>query len=305
MGIRSQFLILVIFGTFYFSCRESQPIGQYLNQGQPGTKPEVFAPGLISKDSLYEFGSVFTSDGYEMYYGVDLGHRSEIRSTKYKDGVWSDPQTAIAHDKYGFNDPFLSPDESELYYISNLPRNASDTLGDYDIWFSKRIGDGWSDPINAGGQINSDFDEYYVSFTDDKTMYFSSNRTRKKDSLNNFNIYRSEFRDGRFSQPTALSDSINGRAYEADVYVAPDESYVIFCSRRSGGLGRGDLYISQKRADRSWTKPLNLGEQINSEGHQLCPFVTRDGKYFFYTSDEDIYWVSFPNLFETFTEKLL
>lgn len=34
-----------------------------------------------------------------------------------------------------------------------------------------------------------------------------------------------------------------------------------------------------------------MGQFVNSAGHELCPFVTKDGNYFFYTSNQDIYWV--------------
>lgn len=37
---------------------------------------------------------------------------------------------------------------------------------------------------------------------------------------------------------------MNTEHYEADVFVSSDEQYVIFCSERPGGLGKGDLYIS-------------------------------------------------------------
>jgi hypothetical protein len=40
-----------------------------------------------------------------------------------------------------------------------------------------------------------------------------------------------------------------------------------------------------------WSKAINMGEKINTKAHELCPFVTNDGKYFFYTSNKDIYWV--------------
>lgn len=38
-------------------------------------------------------------------------------------------------------------------------------------------------------------------------------------------------------------------------------------------------------------KLKNMGDNINTEGHELCPFVTKEGKYFFYTSNKKIYWV--------------
>ncbi|MBG6129007.1 hypothetical protein IWQ47_000301 [Aquimarina sp. EL_43] len=98
--------------------------------------------------------------------------------------------------------------------------------------------------------------------------------------------------NGEFQKAITLGDSINTSNYEADVFVDPEETYVIFCARRPEGLGRGDLYISFKNTDGTWTKSINMGEKINTKNHELCPFVSKDGKYFFYTSNQDIYWVS-------------
>ena len=78
---------------------------------------------------------------------------------------------------------------------------------------------------------------------------------------------------------------------EADVFIAPNESYMIFCSIREDGFGQGDLYISFKKDDNNWTTAKNMGATINTKYHELCPVVTRDGKYFFFTSNQDIYWV--------------
>ncbi|TBW26540.1 PD40 domain-containing protein [Gramella sp. KN1008] len=88
-----------------------------------------------------------------------------------------------------------------------------------------------------------------------------------------------------------LPEVINSSSYEVDVFVAPDEYYVIFSANRKKGNGRGDLYISFKTG-KNWSSPKNMGSAINNKNHQLCPFVTRDGKNLFYTSDNDIYWVS-------------
>ena len=57
-------------------------------------------------------------------------------------------------------------------------------------------------------------------------------------------------------------------------------------------MGRGDLYISFKNTDGTWTESVNMGEKVNTKKHELCPFVSHDGKYLFYTSNQDIYWVS-------------
>lgn len=259
---------------------------KYLKQKPPSTIPQIFAPDIISKEDEYEFGSVFNSNATEFFYGVAINGKEEIRYSKLVGDNWSKPKIILVHEKYGYNDPFLSPDENRLYFIS---KRALDGLGDpkdYDIWYVERFANGWSEPINAGPKINSNNDEYYISFTYNGTMYFSSNKVGS-----NFDIYASKYEKGEFQKPVSLSDSINTLGYEADVFIAPDESYIIFCGTRQDGLGRGDLYISFKNTDGTWSKSVNMGERINTKNHELCPFVSKDGKYFFYTSNQDIYWV--------------
>lgn len=265
---------------------------KYLEQEPPSLKPEVFAPGIISKKDEYEFGSVFNKDATAFFYGVDMGGRSEIRYSELREEGWSKPRTMLSHKEYGFNDPFLSPDEKRLYFISQNVLDGDGAKRDYDIWYVERTGDEWSEPINAGRNINSAGNEYYISFTHDGTMYFSSNKKVPGRGYNGFDLFFSKSVDGEFQEAVRLGDAINTKYYEADVFIAPDESYIIFCADRPEGLGRGDLYISFKQADGSWTKSMSMGSRINTEGHELCPFVSNDGKYFFYTSNQDIYWVS-------------
>ena len=261
----------------------------YLNQSPPGLTPELFAPGVISQKNEYEFGSVFSADGQEFYYAVNVNGRAEIRYTTLKKGQWIPPQKLIYHHQYSYNDPFLSPDERRLYFISDQPLGGTGPKKDIDIWYSERAGKAWSAPMHAGPTINSDSNEYYVSFTQTGALYFSSNvqAERKGD----FDIYASSWVDGAFQPPRRMSEAINTRAYEADVFVAYDESYLIFCSERSGGHGRGDLYISFRQEDGSWTEAKNMGKAINTANYEFCPFVTKDGKYFFYSGNRDIYWV--------------
>ncbi len=282
------FLVMLLTG-----CRNKEDEGlKYLKQKPPSTSPEIFAPGIISKESEFEFGSVFNGKASEFFYGVDVNGKSEIRYSKLIGNNWSEPQTILAHEQYGYNDPFLSPDESRLYFISNRAMDGLGNLKDYDIWYIERLINGWSDPINAGSNINSNGDEYYISFTKDGTMYFSSNKNAPEDRKRyDFDIYASKFLDGQFQKSIVLSDSINTGRYEADVFVDPNETYIIFCANRPDGLGQGDLYISFKKPDGTWTLSKNMGRDINTENHELCPFVSKDGKYFFYTSNQDIYWV--------------
>ncbi len=272
--------------------RKTEMTGLYMGQTSPGLTAQMFAPNFISTEE-HEFGAVFNATGDEFYYGVDLGGRPEIRYTQLVDGTWSQPIKLLTHEQYSYNDPFLSPDESRLYFIS---KRALDGIGDpkdVDIWYVEKEGDGWSQPINAGPNINTPGDEYYISFTNDGTMYYASDAKAREDTARtDHDIYYSKFVNQEFQPAVSLGDSINTEHYEADVFVAPDESYLIFCATRPEGLGFGDLYISFKNTDGSWSRAVNMGDSVNTDLHELCPFVTADGKYLIYTSNGDIYWIS-------------
>lgn len=291
MFIKIELLLLVLFLLSCCSVTKNDPL-KYLDLDKPLEIPKIFAPGFISTETGNEYGSIFTKNGNEFYYAVDENKKSEIKYTKLRNGRWEEPETIISHETYSYNDPFLSPDEKRLYYISDMPKNETDTIKDFDIWYSQKIENEWSDPINAGDMINSNKNEYYISFSSEGKMYFSSNVDADLDRDHDFDIFSSVNENGKFQKPVKLSNAVNSGRYEADVFVAPDESYIIFCAARRDGFGRGDLYISFKDGSGKWTQSKNMGETINSENHELCPFVTIDGQYLFYTSNSDIYWVS-------------
>lgn len=263
----------------------------YFGQKSPGLTPSVFAPGIISKEQQYEFGSVFSKNGKEFFFGVDQGDKSVIYHCKLLNGQWSTPDIMMDLGQFGMNDPMLSPDEQRLYFISRYTKDQDKANMDHDIWFVERTKNGWSEPINAGPGINTAANEYYISFTSEGDMYFGSNVNAAKGESYNYDIYKSKWDGKKFQKAKALPSEVNTNRYEADVFVAPDDSYMIFCAIRREGFGEGDLYISFKEKDGKWSKSKNMGEQINSAQHELCPFVTADGKYLLFTSKKDIYWV--------------
>ena len=274
----------------------------YLNLSPPGETPEVLAPGFISLEDEYEFSAVFSADATEFFYGVDIGDRNEIRYTSLVDGVWQEPIRLVHSDVYSYNDPFLSNDESRLYFISDLALDGQGDPKDIDIWYIERTFDGWSDPTNIGAPITTSTNEYYISFTQNGTLFFATNKHETDPERSfNYDIYFAMQEGDSFKEPIRMSSQINFGGYDADPFIAPDESYLIFASSRRSGLGRGDLYISFKQENGSWSKAQNMGEPINTTGHELCPFVTRDGKYFIYTSNEDIYWMDAQAMLDRYT----
>ncbi len=278
---------LLLVSSFCFG----QKSWMYLGEKPPGTTPKLFAPQILKEEGRVEFGSTFSKDGTEFFYSVQSEGYADILYMKYDGEKWSDPKVIFESPDYGLNDPMLTPDQQKLFFISQMPNKENDDTQDHDIYYANRLKNGWSEPINIGTPISMpDISEYYIAFTAEGHMYFSSERDARYQR--DFNIYRSEFKDGKYQEPEMLPSDINTGNYEADVFVAPDESYIIFASSRRSGYGQIDLFISQKDENGNWGKSRNLGEIINTPGPEYCPFVSEDGQYLFYTSNQDLYWVS-------------
>jgi hypothetical protein len=127
--------------------------------------------------------------------------------------------------------------------------------------------------------VNSDGYDNYPAVTANGTLYFASERAGGKGRAD---LYRSRLVDGRYTAAENLGDPINTPSVEADPYIAPDESFLIFCTEREDGFGEGDLYISYRNAD-SWTKPVNLGATINAAAFDYTPLVSPDQKRFYWS----------------------
>jgi len=74
-----------------------------------------------------------------------------------------------------------------------------------------------------------------------------------------------------------------------------NKNLLSLCSKTLYGYGGFDLYITFQQSNGRWIEPINMGEGINSSAYDWVPYVTPDGKYFFFNSMRsgswDIYWV--------------
>lgn len=276
--------LIFILGIVFFSnhCTHQSNLselkGEYLGQNPPGPVPEVFAAGIVST-GFDELNSVFSPDGKEFYFSIKLP--GQVRHTmmvmKSENNRWSAPTVLPFSGQYGDADPAFSANGKRLFFISQRPLNDDGELKDWDIWYVDRKGDDWSTPKPLKSPVNSDQHEICPSITNDATLYFSSNRTGK------FKIYRSRFRNGSYLEPENIGNIINPESSEGDLFIARDESYIIFSARRSDGFGRNDLYISFRTPDDFWTITKNMGAKINSSTVEYCPYISPDEKFLFFT----------------------
>ncbi len=258
--------------------------GEYLGQILPGAGPELFAPGIVST-GLFTRDIAMTPDGREIYFTTVIGRYriTQILFTRCVDGIWTRPEIAPFSGNPDCMDaePFITPDGKRLLFLSNRPDTAGGVpAGNQDIWAVDRSGNGWSAPYNFGPPVNTPAPEFFPSVTRDGTVYFT-----RSEGVNSY-IFRSRMLDGKLSEPEKLPAQVNSTNNQYNAFIAPDENYMISCvAGREDCLGGDDYYISFRSADDSWTGPINMGDKINTpEAMEHSPYVSPDGKYFFFMS---------------------
>lgn len=288
----SLFLSLFVSGPAFAQDTWPELQGDYLGQPVPGLEPQVFAKDLISLDGERELNSVFSPSGrIFMFSRVVDGSFKMFFSHRRADGTWQEPRMAAPSKTFPAHrdvDMVFSPDGKWLYFISDRPLPGY-SLERYNIWRSKFTSHGLTDPEPLSALINGPGHELYPMMVGDGSLYFSAVRD---DTIGRRDSYRAAYVGGEFQAPVNLGPGINSEVDEGDIYVSPDESYIIHvASGRPDGMGDGDLYVSFKREDGSWSPGVNMGPSINTDGIDYCPMVTPDGKYFFFTRGDDIMWV--------------
>jgi len=288
----SIFYLLVLSATYLLSQTTDFPklTGPYLGQKPPGMTPEIFAPGIVSKVESREFAGTFSPDGKEYFFTrVIEAPNKRIMYTTIKDGKWTEPGLSPIAYECSEAEPHISPDGKKLFYASRRPLPGSTELASNpNIWISNKSEYSWSEPNLLGNPFKDKNFIMYVTSSNNGTIYFRSQR----------GVFLSTFIEGQYTEPEFLPAEINTPTKGNHPYIAPDESYLIFDTIRNPPevFGDSDLFISFRKNDGSWTKAVNMGKIINSEGYEVAPSVSSDGKYFFFESDKagsmDIYWVS-------------
>ena len=274
--------------------------GPYLGQTPPGAEPQLFAPDIVSSHR-FEHGTVtFSPDGTEAFWassqefdesGYSFGR---LLSSRLEEGGWSLPAPPPFGTISRLSDdvPFFSSDGNRLYFISGRPHPDLEGRAER-VWYVDRQGDGWSEPEVIMGGPNSLGHHWQFSVSADESVFFSS---ADPGGHGGGDLYVSRFVNGAYALPENLGAGVNTELGEGSPFISPDESYIIFMRNRApDGFGGVYLYVSFKEESGEWTSAVNMGEPINSASNEICPVVTRDGRYFFFNSfrsgNADNYWM--------------
>ncbi|MFH0736710.1 MAG: T9SS type A sorting domain-containing protein [bacterium] len=288
------FLTLLNISNCYGQC------SPYLGQTFPENFVKRFPPDSLLGNAVWFYHSspAFSPDGTEMYFTKyqRTRNKEEIWFTECKNGNWTTAKKApFSNDSYTNNNPQFSPNKDTLYFVS---QRAGSFI--YKVIRSNGV---WSSPIAINLPIPAG--HYYglqFSIAASGNIYSELQNAQTGDD----NIYVWRFNNGHYSSPEVLS-SISSPQLDFTPYIDPQERFIIFSSRRSGGYSNMDLYISIKKPDNTWSDPINLGQNINANT-AFAPIITRDGLYFFFLSykPDDLgtnpYWISTQFIYDLLTD---
>lgn len=284
------FLVLVLaFLLNACSTNESGSQGNenlYFGQKTPGLIPEVFAPGIVSIDGRFEGTVSFSPDLKEIYFGASIeGEETAIYFSKLEDDKWT-PIIRANFTRGKKNEelhPFVSSIDKRIYFTA-----LDSVFSDERIWYVNRLDDSWSDATILDSPINDGMVFYPNQSKNGDLFYFS---------LSTFKTYYAPYQNGEFSEVEQVDIEFGDHAF-----ISRAQDYLLVTAKNKEDKNRQDrdIYVCFKRQNGTWTKPINLGNTVNSSFDEKSPSITPDGKYLFFGKAErdaeiglaNVYWVS-------------
>lgn len=238
---------------------------------------ELVGPEVVSTERNETFPAEDPVDGSLWFSVYDESFDAQtVMFARRTERGWAAPESAPFSGEWGDRAPRFSPDGETLYFTSNRPRAYGGSTADMNIWQVRRAHDSWGEPELMSSPINSDEGDIHTSATD-HAIWLASNRAG---GLGRSDIYRIG-EDGAIEH---LSPPINDENSQPDLWVSPDESWmVLVVTDGPDGYGGDDLYLSRFDGE-SWSVPMNLGPEINSAEYEYGPTLSADAQYLYFTS---------------------
>ncbi|MEX0982091.1 MAG: OmpA family protein [Bacteroidales bacterium] len=180
---------------------------------------------------------------------------------------------------------YASADFMDVYFTSTREESTGDeTHGATgqsfaDIFSSRMDRKGkWSVPVPVEA-LNSEFEDGTTNFSNDfSSVYLTRCKVAKSKKLA-CQIYFAKRSAGEWGEPEVLpitGDSVTA----AHPAISPDGQTLYFVSNMPGGIGENDIWMVSNEGG-SWGTPKNLGEEINTPGNEVFPYVHSDGTLYF------------------------
>jgi len=219
-----------------------------------------------------------------------------------EDSCWAEstPVNFSNDDEENIGTICFSADGNLLFFTSC---GRYDSRGSCDIYYSRKIDGLWTRPVNAGDVNSGNWDAQPSVSSDNRYLYFASNRPGGKGGMD---IWRSEMSEGRlgvltFKTPVNLGLAINSPEDDFSPFIHADGTTLYFSSKGRIGMGGSDIFLSRLK-DSVWSEAINPGAPINTcfneDGLTISPTSAvavfssnRDGSV---CGSKDLYQINLP-----------
>ncbi len=178
--------------------------------------------------------------------------------------------------------PLLSSDGKSLYFARVFhPDNSGGKIAGPDIWKSDKITSGkWAPASNQFKQWNTKSSNAVIGINKNHTILYLLNSYTKKSG-----VAFSKLLNGQWTAPETIAIPGMERSEFVGYYMNPSFNILLISMENKDSHGQEDLYVSLKDSLEKWSAPINLGSTINTEGFEISPFLSDDGKTLYFSSN--------------------
>lgn len=198
----------------------------------------------------------------------------------------------INTEKYHEILPVLFPDEKTIVFsVREHPDNAGGTKDRVDVWFATKdsassFATGWSKPLRQGQFFNNTDYNFVSSIANDATHLILGNTYKEDGDMSpGPSVTYWEGREWGFPKKLNIKEFEN-KDPQYNFNLSRDGNILIMSIKAYGKDSR-DLYVSFKEDQHTytWSKPLNLGTDINTDKDEVTPYLCKDNKTMFFSTN--------------------
>jgi outer membrane protein OmpA-like peptidoglycan-associated protein len=225
---------------------------------QPLTKAEIFSRTLNTK--YHEGPMTFSKDQNFIVY--TRNNTSKGKSGKSSDGIkklklysgvnkngkWENIQELpFNSNEYSVGHPAFSPDDSRMYFVSDMPGGYGGT----DIYVVEYANGKWGTPVNMGKEINTEGNEMFPFVDANGFLYFSSDG---HEGLGGLDVFLAELKEGiAYKGVQNVGAPVNSEKDDFGFITDRNRTSGYFSSNRTKGVSDDDIYSFRRTC-----KQLNI-----------------------------------------------
>lgn len=212
----------------------------------------------------------------------------EFREAGYKNPVAFEPirfTRAVNTDKDIEYHPIFNADGSRMLYVS-VTRKGKQMQE--DLYYADRISEPGAERRFSDGQpieeLNTDEQEGAFTLSQDGNILIFT-ACEWVNSLGGCDLYISFRKAAGWTEARNMGKTINSRFLETAPTLSADGRTLYFASKRSGGHGDTDIWVTSLSSQNRWTPPKNLGPTINTDKNDEAPFIHPDNETLYFASE--------------------